>query len=90
MVDHDPDFWPTFEEAEQMLLLSQKHWAKQQELLDAVTNVGQSLEGIVVICKECSEIFSATDSAVQEFEDRVSLLCPKCNTQFKTLSISEA
>jgi formylmethanofuran dehydrogenase subunit E len=89
MVDHDPEFWPTFEEAEQMLLQSEQHWANERDKLDAVTHVSQSLEGITVICKNCGEIFYASDSKKETFDDGVRLHCPKCEIPFKYLLASK-
>ena len=85
MVEHDPDFWPTIEEAELMLLHSQLHWAQEDMKLLEIEYVGQDLTGIYVACDGCYEIFLASDSVFEKIENTTHMKCPKCLLPFKEL-----
>lgn len=80
MIDHDPDFWPTIEEADAMLADSQAYWAEMLSLRSKLYSVWQDYEDIHFKCDKCSEMFSG-DEAIEEYETEMllSLHCPKCN-----------
>jgi DNA-directed RNA polymerase subunit RPC12/RpoP len=79
MIDHDPDFWPTMEEADAMLADSQAYWAEMLQKRSELYSAWQDYEEVLFRCEKCSELFLG-DEALEDYESEMiySLRCPKC------------
>ena len=86
MVDHDPDFWPTIEEADMMLLLSELSWSEQEMKLLQIDFVGQDMTEIMVACDKCYKVFEAPHAVFEKVDRITHKKCPKCLTSFKELT----
>lgn len=79
MIDHDPDFWPTMEEAEQMLKDSQEHWRELRQKRSELYTVWQDYEDLLMMCDKCKRVFTGEEADIEYESDLICALhCPKC------------
>lgn len=79
MIDQDPDFWPTMEEAEQMAADAKEFWKEERLKRSELYSVWQDYEEILFMCDKCKHVFRGEEADL-DYESKLvaALLCPKC------------
>ncbi len=79
MIDHDPDFWPTMEEAEEMSKDSQEYWKELRKERAELYTVWQDYEDLLLMCDKCKKVFTGDEATIEHESNLICALhCPKC------------
>lgn len=86
MIDHDPDFWPTLEEAEEISKDNQEFWRQERQRRVELYSVWQDYEDIIFMCDKCSNILIGDEADTYYESDSICALhCPKCHYKLLVL-----
>ena len=86
MIDHDPDFWPTMEEAEQLAKDAAIFWELERKKRAELYSTFQDYEEVFFMCDKCKFSFHGNE-AISDNESQLvtALRCPKCDFKLLTL-----